>query len=254
MQPMLGDLTPSRRPILVIGASGSIGTAVARSLAGCAAHVGVHYRSNLARAKEVQIFLNAHNTSADLFASDLSSESACKELVTAFSSTPGGLGGLAICHGTINWKPWNSIEDSDWNEIFKQHCLTPYYLVKHAIPIMEACGTGRVVFLSSISPKYGGSQTSLHYAAAKSALETAMYGISKQVAGKGIRINGVRSGFVDTPLQRNGRTDQELETRISKIPVGRPGRPEEIASAIRYLLSDEADFITGEILTVAGGD
>ena len=119
---------------------------------------------------------------------------------------------------------------------------------------MTSQGSGRIVYLSSISPKYAGSPKSLHYAAAKSALETTMRGLAKQVAPLGVRINGVRSGFVRSPQQTRGRSEQEIAARIDKIPVGREGKPEEIASAFTYLLSDAADFISGEIITVAGGD
>lgn len=142
----------------------------------------------------------------------------------------------------------------DWQDAFFEHCIAPLAVAKALLPAMQERGSGRIVFLSSIAAKYGGSPLTLHYAAAKSALETAMHGLSRNLVGHGIRVNGVRAGFVDTPQQHAGRTQAEIEARIARIPVGRAGTPEEIASAFAYLLSAHADFITGEIITVAGGD
>jgi 3-oxoacyl-[acyl-carrier protein] reductase len=115
-------------------------------------------------------------------------------------------------------------------------------------------GGGRIVYLSSISPKYAGSPRSIHYAAAKGALEVMMRGLAREVARSGICINGVRAGFLLTPQQTAGRSQKEIEERIRKIPVGRAGKPEEVAAAFQYLMSDAAGYITGEIITVAGGD
>ena len=110
------------------------------------------------------------------------------------------------------------------------------------------------MFLSSISPKYGGSDLTLHYAAAKAALETAMLGLSRQTASSGGRVNGVRAGFVQSPQHQGGRSEQEVASRIARIPIGRAVLPEEIAEAASYFLSPMAEAVTGQLLTVAGGD
>jgi 3-oxoacyl-[acyl-carrier protein] reductase len=132
--------------------------------------------------------------------------------------------------------------------------MAPFTLVKQAIPYMIGNGGGRIVYLSSISPKYAGSSRSIHYASAKGALEIMMRGFAREVAKYGICINGVRAGFVLTPQQTAGRDQKEIDERIGNIPVRRAGKPEEVAAAFQYLMSDEAGFVTGEIITVAGGD
>ena len=129
--------------------------------------------------------------------------------------------------------------------MFWQHCQAPFHLAKAAAVQMRKAGKGSIVYLSSISAKYGGSPSSLHYAAAKAAAETTMRGLSRIHAGTGIRINSVRSGFVDTPQQRSGRTPEQIKARIEQIPMGRAGTPEDIASAFVYLFSDESSFVTG---------
>ena len=239
---------------LIVGASGTIGSAVARGLAGNDIVLGLHYNRNkeavLALGREIE----ALRCEYDLFQADLESETACEQLVDNFCSRWGKISGMAICHGDVQWKKWDELVWKDWMEIMKQHCFTPYSLVKSALPAMAHAGSGKIVYLSSISPKYAGSEKSVHYASAKGALEIAMRGIAREAARLGVNINGVRSGFVLTPQQTEGRTQQELEERILKIPLGRGGKPAEVASAIIYLLSEAASFITGAIITVAGGD
>jgi 3-oxoacyl-[acyl-carrier protein] reductase len=174
--------------------------------------------------------------------------------MTDFHSHFGVIDALAICHGEVTWRDWQELAWPDWSEMFQQHCLAPYALVKQAIHYMIENGGGRIVYLSSISPKYAGSPRSIHYAAAKGALEVMMRGLAREVARSGICINGVRAGFLLTPQQTAGRSQKEIEERIRKIPVGRAGKPEEVAAAFQYLMSDAAGYITGEIITVAGGD
>lgn len=186
--------------------------------------------------------------------SPLDSETVCEVFVGDFCSRYGGLEGLALCSGTVAWMDWASLTGKDWQEMFWQHCQAPFHLTKAAVIQMQKAGKGSIVYLGSISAKYGGSSASLHYAAAKAAAETAMRGLSRIHARAGIRINGVRSGFVDTPQQRSGRTPVQIRARIEQVPMGRAGTPEDIASAFAYLFSDESSFVTGETITVAGGD
>jgi 3-oxoacyl-[acyl-carrier protein] reductase len=186
--------------------------------------------------------------------SALDSEEACTRLADQFSSSLGVPTGIALCGGRVPWKIWQELSVMDWQDAFFEHCIAPLAVAKALLPAMQERGSGRIVFLSSIASKYGGSPLTLHYAAAKSAIETAMYGLSRNVARYGVRVNCVRAGFVDTPQHHVGRTQGEIAARIAKIPVGRAGAPEEIASAFAYLLSAQADFVTGEIITVAGGD
>jgi NAD(P)-dependent dehydrogenase (short-subunit alcohol dehydrogenase family) len=81
-----------------------------------------------------------------------------------------------------------------------------------------------------------------------------MRGLARELAPAGVCVNAVRAGFVDTPQQRSGRTPEEIAKRVAKIPAGRAGTPDEVASALVYLLSERAGFVNGELLTVAGGD
>lgn len=243
-----------KQNILVVGASGAIGSALVRRLAHADVRIGLHYCHNHEKADLLKKEIASLGCEGVLLQSSLDSGQACANFAEAALRELGTIQAMALCGGKLDWAPWQQLDELKWQQTFFQHCVAPFTIVQKLMSSMLAAHEGKIVYLSSISPKYGGSIKTLHYAAAKCALETAMYGLSRQLCKDGIRINGVRAGFVDTPLQREGRGADELTERIAKIPLGRAGKPEEIASAMAYLLTEQAGFIQGEIITVAGGD
>lgn len=247
-------MSKARGAILVVGASGAIGSAVARRLGAAGFPLGLHYCRNEQVCEAIQAELTSKGIRGAVLQASIDTEASCGQLVDQFMGEFPDITGIAICAGAVDWREWHELEASDWNGMFFQHCIAPFLLVRRLLPVFEKQGNGKVAYLSSISPKYGGSSKSLHYAAAKAALETTMFGLAKTVAAQGVTVNGVRAGFVDTPQQHSGRTSQELAERIAKIPMGRAGTPEDVAGAFAYLLSDSADFVTGQLLSVSGGD
>lgn len=225
---------------------------MAQALSWAGHPVGLHYCTNRTAAEQLSALIAKSGGVSRLFHSGLEDNSACNELVDAFKSDFPEADGLALCAGRVPWKPWMELGDDDWQQVFHEHCVSPVGLAARALALWRpSC---RVVFLSSISPKYGGSELTLHYAAAKAALETAMFGLSRQTAADGGRVNGVRAGFVHSPQQLVGRSSEEIEARIARIPIGRAILPEEVAQAAVYFLSPMAEGVTGQLLTVAGGD
>jgi NAD(P)-dependent dehydrogenase (short-subunit alcohol dehydrogenase family) len=239
---------------LVIGASGTIGSAVVHRLAEHADTVGLHYCSNHSALEKLHSSLENSGVYLSDFQSHLDSEAACTEVFEEAYSELGSLEGIALCAGRVPWQSWQEISVTDWQSTLFEHCIAPFILAKLAVLRMQEQGSGRIVFLSSIAAKYGGSPLSLHYAAAKGALEVAMHGLSRNVAKSGLCVNGIRSGFVNSPQQQSGRSSAEISERIKKIPMNRAGKAEEIAAAVNFLLSSEASYITGELITVSGGD
>lgn len=242
----------SSKPILVVGATGKIGSAVARLLGSAGHTIGLHFCKNREAVDTLSDGLKQTGACSIILGSPLGSSDDCVDLVNRFAGQVGDLYGLAICSGRVPWKYWRDTGTDDWTNAYFEHCIVPVAMARAAAN--KILPEGRIVYLSSISSKYGGSDRTLHYAAAKAGLESAMLGLSRELASQNIRVNGVRAGFVDTPQQRAGRTSEEIAARISRIRLGRAGIPEEIASAFAYLFSEGASFITGEIITVAGGD
>jgi NAD(P)-dependent dehydrogenase (short-subunit alcohol dehydrogenase family) len=244
----------ANKAYLVVGASGTIGSAVARRLAAQGVSIGLHYCHNQTTVKELQASLENAGARCVCIQSNLDSENACAQMLGQANAELGTLNGVALCGGRVPWKAWQEVSAQDWQSVLFEHCVVPFTLTRMVVPQMQERGEGCIVYLSSIAAKYGGSPRSFHYAAAKGALEAAMHGLSRDIAKTGVRINGIRSGFVHSPQQQAGRSPKEIAERIQKIPMCRSGKPEEVAAAIAFLLSAEASFITGEIVTVAGGD
>lgn len=226
---------------------------MAAQLAAPGTLLGLHYCGNRAAAEKLKLRVDSAGGRSDCLQSALADEAGCRELVERFHALAGGITGLALCAGTVHWKPWRELDREAWQKVFFEHCIAPFAMASAATRLMNPAASARIVFLSSIAPKYGGSPTTLHYAAAKAALEAAMRGLAREVARTGIRVNGVRAGFVESPQHRH-RTREQIAERVRRIPLGRAGKAEEIASAVVYLLSDQAGFVNGELITVAGGD
>lgn len=239
---------------LVVGASGTIGSAVARRLAAPGVVIGLHYCRNRAAVDTLQATLERAGARGVCVRSLLDSEESCFRLSNQVATDLGKPDGVALCAGRVPWHAWQDLSACDWQDALFEHCVAPFTLARLAVTAMQGSGPGRIVYLSSIAAKYGGSPRTLHYAAAKAALEAAMHGLSRDVARSGVQINGVRAGFVPSPQQQAGRSPEDIAARLQRIPMGRAGKPEEVAATIAFLMSAEAGFITGEVMTVAGGD
>lgn len=236
---------------LVTGASGGIGREIAKLFALEGAVVGVHYNRDAASAKRVVREIEALGGKAELLQADLSKPAACRTLVRRFARKA-GLDVLVNNAGAVaGYGDYSKLSESDWDATFAVNARAPFTLSKEALALMRR--DGRIINVSSVSAKYGGSANTLHYGASKAALESLTVGLARLAAKRGILVNALRPGFIDTDVHKAlGRAD--VERRIAMIPLGRAGKPEEVAQAALFLASDAASYVTGQILSVAGGD
>ena len=241
-----------RKPtVLIIGASGTIGAAVARTLDQQGFQLGLHYCTN--REIVEGIVASSENSKLHHSRSDmLDGLNAVDPLLDFFFEKLGTIDGLALCAGRVPWQTESELTEENWQRAFFELAVVPYHL---ALAFSCRCDAGaKIAALSSISAKYGGSSKTRHYGAAKSAFEATLIGLARQVADQQICVNIVRAGFVLSPQQTKGRSAVELGERAKKIPFGRAGQAEEIATMFSALLSPQATFTTGQKITVAGGD
>jgi len=238
------------KPILIVCASSSVGQKVSLRLMNLGHPVGLHYVNNKKSLVNLHKIKNAKKTK--LFKSSLKNFNSCKKLIYNFVREFGKPYGLIYCGGQVPWKSWKILKEKDWRDILNQHCIQPFYLVREISKHIKR--KGRIVLLSSISAKYGGSTKTIHYASAKGAMEVMIKGLSRELASKEILVNGVRSGFLLNKLQRKIRSKKQIDNRVKKIPIKRPGRPDEVAFIISKFFDKDASFITGEIISASGGD
>jgi len=253
MDPTIITGLESKR-ILVTGATGEIGTCLVRMLASKGAIIGVHYRNNKKQAELLCREIESKGGRCGCFQADFFSPGGA-DLVGSFIESFNGIDILVNNAGAIcKFENFLDLDEVAWSTTFQLNTQAPFFLSQRAFEWMKKNGGGKIINITSIAAKYGGSARSLHYGASKAALEAVTIGLAKAGAPYNILVNAVRGGFIDSPAQQRLKSKKDLKERIKLIPLQRAGKPEDIASMVVFLSSKAGNFITGEILAVAGGD
>lgn len=239
--------------ILVTGASSGIGAKIAEILLNNGANVGIHYNSNSKGAINTSKLSDSDKYT--LFKCDIREENNCVKLIKDFIREYKTIDVLINNAGANKNKNYLELNENDWMEGLRVNLFGPYYLAREAFKYMKENKGGKIINISSIGIKYGGSDNSMHYAASKSSMEVVVEKLSREGAKYNIMINNIRPGFIDTPWHiKSERGKEDINRRIKLIKLGRIGKPIDIASMAMYLASDYGDFITGSTFTISGGD
>ena len=158
--------------------------------------------------------------------------------------------------GVTGFREFLSITEEKWRRIMAVNLDGPFHCTQAALPDMIEAGWGRIVNISSSSAQ-GGQQYMAHYVASKAGLIGLTKSLALEFGPKGITVNTIPPGFIDTPMlresERRGMFGGTVEDHTRLTPVRRPGRPEDIAAACSFLVSDEAGYVTGQVIGVNGG-
>ncbi len=235
--------------VLVTGSSSGIGVSIAESFAKEGANMGIHYWINKEGAEDLADKL-AKLTKVKIYQQDLGSDEL--DLVHKFVKDFGSIDVLVNNAGMIDSKSFLDMTVQDYDKIFKVNSRAPFILAKDAFNYMKKNGFGRIINISSVAVKYGrGRNNSIQYAATKATLDVLTKGLSVMGAENNILVNSISPGIIMTKFHRN-RAD--IKKRIGLIPLKRAGNVEDIANMAVYLASDKGRFITGEIITISGGE
>ncbi|HEX4261501.1 MAG TPA: 3-oxoacyl-[acyl-carrier-protein] reductase [Acetobacteraceae bacterium] len=232
---------------LVTGASGGIGAAIARALHGQGARVvlsGTRREALDALAAEL-------GDGSFVCPADLRDRAAPDALMAAAEAAAGPLAVLVNNAGLTRDVLALRMKDEDWDAVLEVDLAAPFRLARAALRGMVRRRAGRIIGISSIVGATG-NPGQANYAAAKGGLVAMSKSLAQEVASRGITVNIVAPGFVQTPMT-DALTDAQRERMLGAIPMGRMGRSEEIGAAVAYLASDEAGWITGTVLHVNGG-
>jgi NAD(P)-dependent dehydrogenase (short-subunit alcohol dehydrogenase family) len=240
------------RGVLVTGAAGAIGGAVARAFAGAGAHV---VAVDLAAAP-----LDALVSALDgpgrhtALAADLADLDALGDVVERARSAAGGLDVLAHVAAVIRRRALDAVTEEDWTLQEAVNLRATFFLCRAVARVMRAQGRGgRIVTFASQGWWTGGFGDSVAYAATKGGVVSMSRGLARTYGPDGILVNCVAPGAVDTPMLRDDMSDAALERFREQIPLGRFAAPEEVAGAVVFLASAHASYITGATLNVSGG-
>jgi 3-oxoacyl-[acyl-carrier protein] reductase len=245
------------KKVLITGASGGIGSSIARIFADYSACVGLHYRKEKGQATKLLKEIRGNAGKAELFQGDLLDKDARQNLVNSFVKVFGGIDILINNAGAIcDYEHFSELEEKSWDYTFELNAKVPFYLSSKAFEYMKKRGGGRIINISSANVKYGGSEKSIHYSASKAALDNLTVGFARAGAEYNILVNSIRCGVIDTPMRTKikGYSEELFKKRINLVLLKRAGKPVDIARMALFLASDAGNFVTGEILTVAGGD
>ncbi len=236
-------------PVLVTGASRGIGRATALLLAERGYSLGLNYRKSAERAREVLRAVEARGARAILLKADVGDERQVGRMVRSFVDEFGSVYGLVNNAGLYERRPFPVLAPRMWERTIRTNLTGVYLCCRAALPhFVEG---GRIVNLSSNLGRTGSTQGA-HYAAAKAGVIGFTRSLARELAPRKITVNAIAPGPVETDIIASD-TPEKRAGRLRAIPLGRVGRPEEIAAAVAYLLSDAAAFTTGAVLDVNGG-
>jgi len=242
--------------LLITGAGRGIGAATAQLAAARGYDVAVNYKSDQQAATDVVQAVKAQGHKAVAIQADMGVEAEVQRMfkeadalgpLTHFvynTGIPGRAGRL------------DAASPAMMREVVEVNTLGALFSLQHAIRRMSRKHGGQggaIVLLSSVAADIGGPNEYIWYAASKGALESITYGLSKELAGEGIRVNCVSPGASETRIHADSGQHEKLAKVAPMIPMARVGKPEESAEAILFLLSDAASYISGTVLRVAGG-
>jgi 3-oxoacyl-[acyl-carrier protein] reductase len=237
------------KQVLITGASRGIGAATALALGAAGNRVWLHYRTQEAAARQVAAaILRAGGPEPHLVSFDLSDRAAADAATRGLLETLGTPDAVVLNAGVFRQGPFALTEDAQWDEVIGTNLGGFLAVGRPLVKAMSRQRRGRMVLVASIAAQRGIAEQ-VAYSASKGALIAAARSLAVELAPVGITVNVVSPGFIQTEA-RGGAPEQPL---LPSIPLGRAGHPAEVAHVIRYLCSDEAGFVTGQVIGVNGG-
>lgn len=239
------------RAALVSGGSRGIGRAISLTLGREGASVVVNYNQNEAAANDVVAKIKEAGGQAWARQADVRDAVAVQKVVDFALETMGKVDILVNNAGVIRDNLFIAMSDEEWNTVLQTNLGGMRNFSKAVIPSMMMRKSGRIINVSSMAGERGGRGQS-NYAASKGAINAITRALAVELASKGITVNAVAPGMIATEMSSNvrGMMDEKL---LKRIPLGRYGEPEDVAGAVLFLSSDEAKYITGQVIMVDGG-
>jgi 3-oxoacyl-[acyl-carrier protein] reductase len=245
------SLTLEGRVAVVTGASRGIGKSIALLLARRGAAVLVNYIHSAQAAEDIVDEICASGGRAISFQADVSQMEQAQKLIKAATEDLGGLDILVNNAGITRDTLIMMMGESDWDEVISTNLKSTFNCSKVAVRHMMRKRYGRIINITSVSGQLGNAGQT-NYSASKAGQIGFTKALAREVAGRNITVNAIAAGYIETDIWAKV-PEEARQAALSIIPLGRKGQPEEIAYAVAFLASDQAAYITGQVLGVDGG-
>ncbi len=240
-----------QRVALVTGGTRGIGKGIAAALGREGARLAIAYRSNKAAAQNTLRELQASGAEGFAIETDVTEPSKVSFLVETVAERYGRLDILVNNVGEFRWRLLAESSLEEWQEILNSNLLSVLYVSKAALPTMRRQRWGRIINLGAVGAERAFGQAKISaYAAAKAAVVAFSRSLAIEEAKHGITVNVVNPSNLD---ERELTLDEARRIRDARFPVGRPPTAEDVAAAVKFFASEEADYVTGQVLNVSGG-
>jgi 3-oxoacyl-[acyl-carrier protein] reductase len=236
---------------LVTGASRGMGRATALALGAAGARVIVHYGRNADEAKVVVDQIRAKGGQADAVGADLAAPDGAHVLAAAVRNLTGDKLDILVSNAGISIATTiETLSVKDFDSLFAVNVRAPYFLVQQLLPILRDGGV--IVFVSSLGAR-AAVGTLAAYASTKGAINTLVKYLASALGPRGIRVNAIAPGVIDTDMSNFTKTEAGRATVMGMQSLKRIGQPEDVASVVEFLASDASRWITGDVIAVDGG-
>lgn len=238
--------------ILITGASGSLGRAIALELADLGHPLALHCRGNRARAEALQAELEARGARARVLQFDVTDRDGTRQALEADLAAHGAYYGVVVNAGLTRDKAFPALTGEDWDLVLRTN-LDGFFNVVHPLtmPMIRRRKPGRIVAIASVAGMIG-NRGQVNYSASKGGLIAAAKALAFELATREITVNCVAPGLIESEMAE-AVIPEAMQEIIKLIPMKRLGKPVEVAAAVKYLMSENAAYVTRQVLSINGG-
>lgn len=237
------------KQVLITGSSRGIGKASALYLAKNGYNIVLHCNKNMEKALEVQKEIETYGVNARILQFNVKDREECRQILTEDIEKNGIYYGVVLNAGIARDNVFPAMEDNEWDDVIGTNLGGFYNVLKPVVmPMIQNRVKGRIIAMSSISG-LSGNRGQVNYSASKAGIIGAVKALSLELAKRGITVNCIAPGVIETDMIK----DLPVDEMKKLIPMKRAGKPEEVASLVNYLMSEDSSYITGQVISVNGG-